>query len=66
MKAIELFIGQEILILVRHIVTWAWINEVGDMKKAKFHYEAAAMAGDDSARNSLGRIEFDSRTCNKL
>jgi TPR repeat protein len=35
--------------------------EVGDMKKAKFHYEAAAMAVDELARNNLGRIEIDSR-----
>ena len=28
------------------------------MKKAKFHYEAAAMAGHDGARNNLGIMEF--------
>ena len=34
--------------------------EGGDMKKAKFHYEAAAMAGDEVARNKLGVMEFNS------
>jgi TPR repeat protein len=32
----------------------------GLLKKAKFHYEAAAMAGNEAARNSLGCIEFES------
>jgi TPR repeat protein len=32
----------------------------GDSKKAKFHFEAAAMAGDEEARNNLGRLEFNS------
>jgi TPR repeat protein len=27
------------------------------LKKAKFHYEAAAMAGQETARNNLGYIE---------
>jgi len=36
-------------------------DEGGDMKKAKFHLEAAAMAGHDGARLSLGCIEFHSR-----
>jgi TPR repeat protein len=34
--------------------------EGGNMKKAKFHYEAAAMAGHGGARNNLGSIEFES------
>jgi TPR repeat protein len=29
----------------------------GDIKKAKFHYEAAAIAGDESARYNLGIME---------
>ena len=29
----------------------------GDSKKEKFHYEAAAMAGDEAARNNLGFTE---------
>ena len=32
----------------------------GDLKKAKFHTEAAAMAGHEEARNMLGNIEFES------
>jgi hypothetical protein len=31
-----------------------------DMKKAKFHYEAAAMAGHENARYNLGCIDFSS------
>jgi TPR repeat protein len=33
-------------------------NNGGDFKKAKFHYEAAAMAGHEIARNELGVIEL--------
>jgi TPR repeat protein len=36
-------------------------HEGGDLKKAKFHYEAAAMAGHEDTRNNLGYIEFESR-----
>jgi TPR repeat protein len=32
----------------------------GVVKKAKFHYEAAAMAGHEMARYNLGYIEFES------
>jgi len=32
----------------------------GDLKKAKFHYEAAAMSGDENARSNLGNIEGNS------
>jgi hypothetical protein len=32
----------------------------GDLKKAKFHYEAAAMAGHEVARYNLGYIEYNS------
>jgi TPR repeat protein len=32
----------------------------GDMKKAKFHWEAAAMAGDEAARYNLGMDEYNS------
>ena len=34
--------------------------EGGDMKKAKFHWEAAAMAGHDNARINLGILEVKS------
>ena len=33
-------------------------HEQGDLKKAKFHYEEAAMLGDVEARSRLGRLEF--------
>jgi tetratricopeptide (TPR) repeat protein len=32
----------------------------GDLKKAKFHFEAAAMAGHEVARNNLGTMEAQS------
>jgi TPR repeat protein len=35
-------------------------GEGGDLKKAKIHYEAAAMAGHEGARYNLGYIEHDS------
>jgi enhanced entry protein LpnE len=31
-----------------------------NMKKAKFHFEAAAMAGHEVSRNILGNMEYDS------
>ena len=34
--------------------------EGGDLKKAKFHYEAAAMAGHEKARFNLGGLECNS------
>ena len=36
-------------------------DEWGDSKKAKFHYEAAAMAGHEQARYNLGYMEYNSR-----
>jgi tetratricopeptide (TPR) repeat protein len=33
-------------------------DEGGDLKKAKFHYEAAAMAGHDAARYNIGCMEY--------
>ena len=35
-------------------------HEGGNMKKAKFHIEAAAMAGHEAARYNLGNMEFNS------
>jgi TPR repeat protein len=35
-------------------------NEGGDLKKAKFHFEAAAMAGHEVARYNLGCMNFHS------
>ena len=34
--------------------------ERGDLKKAKFHCKAAAMAGHELARNNIGTMEFES------
>jgi TPR repeat protein len=36
-------------------------REGGNLKKAKFHFEAAAMAGHEGARNNLGCMEAESR-----
>jgi TPR repeat protein len=38
----------------------------GDLKKAKFHFEAAAMAGDEVARFKIGGIEFESGNRDEL
>jgi len=35
-------------------------HERGDLKKAKFHIEASAMAGDEAARCNLGSLECNS------
>jgi hypothetical protein len=35
-------------------------HEGENMKKAKFHFEAAAMAGHNGARNNLGCLEYNS------
>jgi TPR repeat protein len=43
-----------------------YYNQGGHLKKAKFHYEAAAMAGHDSARSNLGRMEGNWEMWNEL
>jgi len=35
-------------------------RQEGDLKKAKFHYEAAAMAGHEDARCKIGVMEYES------
>jgi TPR repeat protein len=35
-------------------------HDAGDMKKTKFHWEAAAMAGNEVARYNIGCLEFKS------
>ena len=35
-------------------------HDGGDLKKAKFHVEAAAMAGNEEARYNLGYVEYNS------
>ena len=39
--------------------------EKGDLKKAKLHDEAAAMAGDEIARCNLATIEYNSGNCER-
>ena len=43
-----------------HIFLAELYHEVGNMKKAKFHNEAAAMAGNEVARYNLGIMEKQS------
>jgi hypothetical protein len=54
MRAVELGDSQA------HFHLGNYYHEGGDMKKAKFHYEAAAMAGNDVARYNLGCDECES------
>jgi TPR repeat protein len=57
-KAIELFTKSADLGSCRaHYFLAKHYNEGGEMKKAKFHLEAAAMAGNEIARNNLGTDE---------
>ena len=37
----------------------------GDLKKAKFHFETAAMAGDEVSRYHLGGLEIGSRNMDR-
>jgi TPR repeat protein len=39
--------------------------EGGNLKKAKFHFEAAAMAGHDDARSEVGKMEAQSGNMNR-
>jgi TPR repeat protein len=43
-----------------HYQLGTYYHEGGDMKRAKFHYEAAAMAGHGPARCNLGLMEIKS------
>ena len=64
MKQLNCGLRQQILVVVRRILTCLTSNEyeyqdLGDMKKkAKFHLEAAAMARHEGARNNIGHLEF--------
>ena len=54
-------LGQQSLVAARHIMTWdlgMHYYHGGNWKKAKFHLEAAAMAGHEGARNNIGHLEF--------
>ena len=37
-----------------------YYDDRGELKKAKFHYEAAAMVGDEVARSELGALAYNS------
>jgi TPR repeat protein len=37
-----------------------YYNQRGDLKKEKYHYEAGAMAGHETARSTLGTMEAES------
>jgi hypothetical protein len=52
--------GQQISVIRRRIITWlAFIMRGEIQRRAKFHYEAAAMAGDEVARNNIGTMEVN-------
>jgi TPR repeat protein len=60
-KATKLWIqAAELGISKAHIALGKLYHKRGDLKKAKFRYEAAAMAGDEDARFNIGYIEFNS------
>ena len=47
--------------LQSHFQLGVYYHERGDSKKEKFHFEAAAMAGNEVARYNLGYMEYNSR-----
>ena len=60
-RAIELFTrSAELGFSKAHYDLADFYYKGGDLKKAKFHYEAAAMAGDEEARYNLGCLENNS------
>ena len=61
MKALELYArAAELGFSKAHYSLGMHYKKVGDLKKTKFHFEAAAMAGHDGARYSLGGLEANS------
>jgi TPR repeat protein len=61
-KAMELYVRAAELGSIRANCHLAGIyHEGGDVKKAKFHLEIAAMAGDEEARYNLGCMEAQFR-----
>jgi hypothetical protein len=50
-------LGQQSLDSMAHQIMGDYCGEGGNMKMAKIHYEAAAMAGQESALFNLGVIE---------
>jgi TPR repeat protein len=61
-KAIELYVRAANLgySQAHYNMAIIYYHEGGNMKKAKFHFEAAAMAGHEMARYNLGAIEYNS------
>jgi TPR repeat protein len=61
LKAIKQYARAADLGVSKAHVTWVGrlYREGGYLKKAKFHLEAAAMAGHEIARSKLGFIEAD-------
>ena len=61
MKAIELYTrAAELGFGMAHFLLADIYLEGGNMKKAKFHFEAAAMAGHEVARCNLGTTDYNS------
>ena len=60
-KAMELYArSADLGFSMAHFILATIYYKGGDMKKAKFHFEAAAMAGHDVARDMLGCFEAKS------
>ena len=61
-KAIELYVRAANLgySQAHYNMAIIYYHEGGNMKKAKFHFEAAAMAGHEAARYNLGVMEYKS------
>jgi TPR repeat protein len=60
-KAMELYArSAELGVCKAHYDLGDFYYKGGDLKKAKFHMEAAAMAGDEEARYNLGCLENNS------
>ena len=60
-KAIELFTkSAELGCSQAHASLGKICHEGGALKKAKFHFEAAAMAGNEGERFNLGNLEYNS------
>jgi tetratricopeptide (TPR) repeat protein len=60
-KAMELYVrAADLGFNKAHYLLGMLYHEGGNLKKARFHFEAAAMLGDELARNNLGSVEFES------
>ena len=60
-KAMELYVrAADLGWGMAHFLLADVYHEGGNLKKAEFHYEAAAMAGNEVARNNIGAIEYNS------